>query len=189
MFLPSKLAGFSTSFSTTGWCLRDIQCWSALIQKNFTSVQWYSLPENLWTELIQIWTVLKKKFFRTKNQPWTALFWRWFRLKQSSTALVVQKNPIFYRYYYLSQNYVKTQNHTKANKRKTSYFHIQKLTTCLGWMQIHTSCWVYFLLLENKITSLAQWTSLFERVCLGAKKGIYGLMLWIKKYIYTLQQW
>ena len=56
-----------------------------------------SLPENLWTALIQLWTALKTEIFRAKNQRWFSLkqCWfraeqRWFPLKQRWTALILE---------------------------------------------------------------------------------------------------
>ena len=57
-----------------------------------------SLPENLWTALIQLWTALKTKIFRAKNQRWnsavsalifsvTALIQGWTALISSETAM------------------------------------------------------------------------------------------------------
>ena len=59
------------------------QLWFRILSGLF---QRCSLPENLWTALIQLWTALKTEIFRAKNQRWnsavSALFQRWFSLKQ-----------------------------------------------------------------------------------------------------------
>ena len=38
-----------------------------------------SLPENLWTALIQLWTALKTEIFRAKNQRWNSADFSWNR--------------------------------------------------------------------------------------------------------------
>ena len=38
-----------------------------------------SLPENLWTALIQLWTALKTESFRAKNQRWNSAHFLWNR--------------------------------------------------------------------------------------------------------------
>ena len=40
------------------------------LSKNSGLSQRCSLPENLWTAVIQLWTALKTKFFRAKSQSW-----------------------------------------------------------------------------------------------------------------------
>ena len=54
------------------WRLRDIQRWSALIQNTFRSVSALFITWNLWTALNQLWTALKTKIFRAKNQRWSS---------------------------------------------------------------------------------------------------------------------
>ena len=58
------------------------QLWFRILSGLF---QRCSLPENLWTALIQLWTALKTEIFRAKNQLWNSWFraeQRWFSLKQ-----------------------------------------------------------------------------------------------------------
>ena len=45
------------------------QLWFRILSGPF---QRCSLPENLWTALIQLWTALRTKIFRAKNQPWNS---------------------------------------------------------------------------------------------------------------------
>ena len=109
--------------SNPGWRLRDIQRWSALIQKNFRSVsalfitwkskdsaetaliqRWFSLKQSL-TALIFSETALKHQIFRAKNQRWikaaTALIF-------SETELITAKvfwNSSYHSWFSLRQRW------------------------------------------------------------------------------------
>ena len=65
------------------------QLWFRILSGLF---QRCSLPENLWTALIQLWTALKTEIFRAKNQPWnsavSALIFSETALFSSETALI-----------------------------------------------------------------------------------------------------
>ena len=52
------------------------QLWFRILSGLF---QRRSLPENLWTALIQLWTVLKTEIFRAKNQRWNSADFLWNR--------------------------------------------------------------------------------------------------------------
>ena len=52
------------------------QLWFRILSGLF---QRCSLPENLWTALIQLWTALKTEIFRTKNQRWNSAVQLWNR--------------------------------------------------------------------------------------------------------------
>ena len=67
-----------------------------------------SLPENLWTALIQLWTALKTEIFRAKNQRWnsavSALIFSETALIQSSTALISSETPLNSADFWINQN-------------------------------------------------------------------------------------
>ena len=52
------------------------QLWFRILSGLF---QRCSLPENLWTALIQLWTALKTEIFRAKNQRWNSAVQLWNR--------------------------------------------------------------------------------------------------------------
>ena len=52
------------------------QLWFRILSGLF---QRCSLPENLWTALIQLWTALKTQIFRAKNQRWNSAVQLWNR--------------------------------------------------------------------------------------------------------------
>ena len=52
------------------------QLWFRILSDLF---QRCSLPENLWTALIQLWTALKTEIFRAKNQRWNSADFLWNR--------------------------------------------------------------------------------------------------------------
>ena len=52
------------------------QLWFRILSGLF---QRCSLPENLWTALIQLWTALKTEIFRAKNQRWNSAVKLWNR--------------------------------------------------------------------------------------------------------------
>ena len=52
------------------------QLWFRIISRLF---QRCSIPENLWTALIQLWRALKTKIFRAKNQRWNSADFLWNR--------------------------------------------------------------------------------------------------------------
>ena len=52
------------------------QLWFTILSGLF---QRCSLPENLWTALIQLWTALKTEIFRAKNQRWNSAVQLWNR--------------------------------------------------------------------------------------------------------------
>ena len=74
------------------------QLWFRILSGLF---QCCSLPENLWTELIQSWTALifsetalKLEIFRAKNQRWIRAVSALFSLKQSWTALIFSETAL-----------------------------------------------------------------------------------------------
>ena len=52
------------------------QLWFRILSVLF---QRCSLPENLWTALIQLWTAMKTEIFRAKNQRWNSADFLWNR--------------------------------------------------------------------------------------------------------------
>ena len=52
------------------------QLWFRILSGLF---QRCSIPENLWTALIQLWTALKTEIFRAKNQRWNSADFLWNR--------------------------------------------------------------------------------------------------------------
>ena len=71
------------------------QLWCRILSGLF---QHCSLPENLWTALIQLWTALKTDIFRAKNQCWnsavSALIFSETALIQSWTALISSEKAL-----------------------------------------------------------------------------------------------
>ena len=104
------------------------QLWFRILSGLF---QRCSLPENLWTALIQLWTALKTEIFRAKNQRWnsavsalifseTALIQSWIALISSVTALnsvdfwIIQKDH-YWLIFHCFQNFSKYLNFKAHN--------------------------------------------------------------------------
>ena len=81
------------------------QLWFRILSGLF---QRCSLPENLWTALIQLWTALKTEIFRAKNQRWnsavSALFFSETALIQSWTALTSSETALNSADFWIIQN-------------------------------------------------------------------------------------
>ena len=69
LFVKSSRVDVSETFSAD-------QLWFRILSGLF---QRCSLPENLWTTLIQLWTALKTEIFRAKNQRWNSAVQLWNR--------------------------------------------------------------------------------------------------------------
>ena len=81
------------------------QLWFRILSGLF---QRCSLPENLWTALIQLWTALKTEIFRAKNQQWNSavsvLFFYETALIQSWTALISSETALNSADFWIMQN-------------------------------------------------------------------------------------
>ena len=77
---PRKTFHFSASISISRVDVSETfsadQLWFRILSGLF---QRCSLPENLWTALIQLWTALKTEFFRAENQCWNGAVQLWHR--------------------------------------------------------------------------------------------------------------
>ena len=63
-----------------------------------------SLPENLWTALIQLWTALKTEIFRAKNQRWTVLILYQTALIHNRPALIFSERALFSSDFWIIQD-------------------------------------------------------------------------------------
>ena len=81
------------------------QLWFRILSGLF---QRCSLPENLWTALIQLWTALKTEIFRAKYQRWnsavSALIFSETALIQSWTALISSERALNSADFWIIQN-------------------------------------------------------------------------------------
>ena len=81
------------------------QLWFRILSGLF---QRCSLPENLWTALIQLWTALKTEIFRAENQRWNSavspLIFSETALIQSWTALISSETGLNSAYFWITQN-------------------------------------------------------------------------------------
>ena len=90
--------GVSQTFSADQLYFRNV---SVLIQR-------WSLPENFWAALIQLWTVLKLKIFRAKNQRSFPLIHNWAELISDGYRMIT-----FAYFHFFSRNFLKHLNFEK----------------------------------------------------------------------------
>ena len=136
------------------------QLWFRILSGLF---QRCSLPENLWTALIQRWTALKTEIFRATNQRWnsavsalifseTALIQSWTALISSETALnsanfwIIQ-NDNYWFIFHCFQNFSKYLNLEAHNSGFQPSLRKEVSNKNILWVYF----WVYCYCSSNKI--------------------------------------
>ena len=145
------------------------QLWFRILSGLF---QRCSLPENLWTALIQLWTALKTEIFKAENQCWnsavsalifsaTALIQSWTALISSETALnsadfwIIQNDNLWLLFHFL-QNFSKYLNFEAHNSgfQPSSRIEVSKKTYFSIFVQAKdiTNTWIFGFTVTAQVT-------------------------------------
>ena len=154
------------------------QLWFRILSGLF---QRCSIPENLWTALIQLWTALKTEIFRAENQRWnsavSALIFSETALN-SADSWIIQNDNCWFIFHYV-QNFSKYLNFEAHNSRFQPI--LRKEVSNKNWLlhfrtgqryNKYLNFWVYCYCLSNKTDMVQLFKNNFAFV--GVKFQVYS---------------